>query len=71
VPGARGTTLVVLLVVPLIGILDAARIPDSSWRAADQSKIAWIVVQALGSVIGVGAYLVLIRPKLRKPRRPM
>ena len=58
--------LVLLLgfVIPLWGIIDAAVRPDSQWAAASQSKVAWILLQVFLGVIGTGAYVLAVRPKL-------
>jgi hypothetical protein len=56
-------------VVPIVylmtgaGILDAAIHPDSAWRAADQNKLAWVLVQLL-PVVGTLVYVAIIHPKL-------
>ncbi len=56
---------VIVVLLSAIGILDAAVKPESVWRAADQSKITWILVQVLVPFLGLVAYLFVVRPKLR------
>ena len=46
-------------------VIDAATKPDSAWRAADQSKVVWILVAIFLPIAGPLAYLIAIRPKVR------
>jgi hypothetical protein len=57
--------MLLFIVVPIIGIIDAALIPDSAWVNANQNKIVWIVVQIFLGIFGAAAYFVAIRPKLK------
>ena len=57
--------VLLFMVVPIIGIIDAALIPDSAWVNANQNKIVWIVVQIFLGIFGAVAYFVAIRPKLK------
>jgi hypothetical protein len=57
--------MLLFIVVPIIGIIDAALIPDSAWVNANQNKIVWIVVQIFLGVFGAAAYFVALRPKLK------
>ena len=72
--GAPELLILVLLlgsvVLPLWGLVDAARRPDEEFRAAGQNKTLWIVLNALGLLVwGFGAvvalvYLLVVRPKV-------
>lgn len=72
--GAPELLIVLLLlgsvVLPLWGLVDAARRPDGQFQAAGQNKTLWIVLNALGLLVwGFGAvvalvYLLVIRPKV-------
>lgn len=57
--------LLVLFVLPVWGIIDAAIRPDAAWAAAGQSKVVWVLVQIFLWVIGSAVYFVAIRPKLK------
>lgn len=72
-----GPTEVVILAVVAIcavvvwGMVDAAKRPDYAWSAAEQNKVLWVALQAIGLVLGgpLGvavtiAYLIAIRPKV-------
>jgi hypothetical protein len=65
-----GLLVIVLWLVPLgltaWGVLDAALRPDSAWKAADQSKPVWVLIQILLLGVGPIAYLVAVRPRVRK-----
>ena len=57
------------VVVPIWGILDAARKPTEAWAAIRQSRLLWILLMALLTPVGMGVivavvYLVTVRPKL-------
>lgn len=53
-----------------LGAIDAALKPDSAWRAADQNKLIWVLLQGAGALaLGLGAlatlaYIALVRPHL-------
>ncbi|MGH2736347.1 MAG: hypothetical protein ACRDKZ_12265 [Actinomycetota bacterium] len=77
--GARflGITLlplipIIAILLPVAGAIDAALIPDSTWRAADHNKLVWVGLQAgLAIVLGAGfvtsvIYFLAVRPKLRR-----
>lgn len=60
------------IVIPVWGIVDAAKRPDYAWSAAGQNKVLWIALQAAGAIFtGFGGvvmavvYLVAIRPMVR------
>jgi quinol-cytochrome oxidoreductase complex cytochrome b subunit len=57
--------ILLFMVLPIIGVLDAALTPDSVWAEANQNKIVWIVVQIFLGIFGAIAYFVAIRPKLK------
>lgn len=58
------------VVLPLWGLVDAARRTDASFHAAGQNRTLWIVLNALGLLVwGFGAvvalvYLLVVRPKV-------
>jgi hypothetical protein len=59
-----------LIWVAIIGLMawaaiDAALVPDSAWREADQSKIVWVLIAVFLPIVGALAYLLAMRPKLR------
>lgn len=51
------------LLVMAWGMLDAASHRDSVWRAADQNKIVWVIVQFI-PVLGTMGYYVLVHRTL-------
>lgn len=57
--------LLALFAFPLWGIIDAAVRPDSQWRAANQNKIVWVLLQIFLGIIGAIVYFAAIRPKLK------
>ena len=64
--------LIALVGVPIWAIIDAAMRPTVAWQAAGQSKVLWIALVAIGTLltglIGVIlaiVYLAAIRPKVR------
>ncbi len=64
---AFGLAFLLWLVVPIIsmwGILDAALAPDSAWERIDQNKVAWVLVQFV-PLVGAIAYFLAVRPALR------
>ena len=52
-------------ILPLIGIVDAARQPDEFWRAAGRSRAAWIMLQLFLGVLGSVFYFI-VRKEVRK-----
>lgn len=62
-----------LLALPVAGIIDAARRPSLQWTRVGLSRRTWIVLMALGTVLGLGVlgvvvaleYLISVRPKLQ------
>lgn len=57
--------ILLFMVVPIVGVIDAALTPDSAWADANQNKIVWIVVQIFLGIFGAVAYFVAVRPKLK------
>lgn len=53
--------LIAFVLVPLAGVIDAARLPRSAWEGAGRSKRFWILVQILGLYIGALAYFAGVR----------
>ena len=71
-PGSANLIILILLLIPVWGSIDAALTPDSRWRMADQSKVTWVLLQLLGILaFGVGGliaaafYFLRIKPQLR------
>jgi hypothetical protein len=64
--------MLVLLIIPIWAIVDAAARPERQWVAAGQSKARWLVYLTVGSllpVIGLAlliVYLASIRPQLQR-----
>jgi uncharacterized membrane protein len=54
----------VMLVVWLWGLIDAARRPDTAYQAAGQNKVLWIVLCVVLGALGSLIYLLAIRPKV-------
>ena len=76
-PGPAGVALMVvalgLVSLPIAAIVDAARRPALQWTRVGLSRRTWIIVMALGTVLGLGVvgvvaaleYLTSVRPKLQ------
>jgi hypothetical protein len=76
-PGPLGLFLLVvalgLVSLPIAGIIDAARRPVLQWTRVGLSRVTWIILMALGTVVGFGIlgvvaaieYLISVRPKLQ------
>lgn len=56
--------LLFFVVLPIWGIVDAARRPEAEWASANQNKVVWIVLQVGLGAIGAIAYFMAVRPKL-------
>lgn len=54
-----------ILILPAVGIIDAAMRPDPAWQRAGQSKIVWVLVQIFLTTIGTIVYFVAIRPRVK------
>jgi hypothetical protein len=48
----------------LVCVVDALRIPDATWAAAEQHRTAWIVLMLVLPVVFV-AYWFSVKPQLR------
>ncbi|CAN5773611.1 hypothetical protein BH23ACT12_BH23ACT12_14110 [soil metagenome] len=57
--------LAVFLLVPLWGVVDAARIPSDAWHKAGRSKRLWVGIQIVTLYIGAVAYLAGVRRDVR------
>lgn len=57
--------VIALLVLPVIGIVDASLLPSSAFRSAGRRKFIWILAQVLLGYIGAVIYLAAIRPDVR------
>lgn len=57
--------LLMFMVFPVWGIVDAATKPDSTWAAAEQNKIVWVLIQIFLGALGTAIYFLAIRPKLK------
>jgi hypothetical protein len=69
VPGVIDFAVPIVYLAMGVGIVDAAIHADSTWRAADQNKLAWMLVQ-LVPVLGTLTYVAVIHPKLRMAPHP-
>jgi uncharacterized membrane protein len=49
----------------LVCLIQALKVPDSSWAAADQNKLVYILLMVFLGVIGTIVYAVVARPALR------
>lgn len=62
--------VLILLIIPLAGAIDAVQKPDAAFRAAGQSKTLWIALQVVGTLVlplGLIAsciYFLIVRPKV-------
>lgn len=63
--------LVCFFVVPVVGILDAARLPKKAWESAGRSKQFWILAQVLTLYIGTVAYFSGVRADVKFFTAPM
>lgn len=66
-----GGVVVGLVVVGLFALwvsvlVQALRIPDSQWEAADQSKVVYVLLMVLLGVLGTVLYWIVARPALRR-----
>ena len=57
--------LICFFIVPVVGIVDAARLPDWAWDSAGRSKRFWILAQVLTLYIGTVAYFAGVRVDVR------
>lgn len=66
--------LIILLfgVVPfalfMVALVDALGYDDSTWRAADQNKVLWVLLIVFLGCLGPILYLTMTKPKLRTAR---
>ncbi len=56
-----------IVLLPIFGIVDAARRPQSQWERLGQSKGLWIVLQLLLGIVGAAIYFAVIRRRLDTP----
>ncbi len=76
-PGPIAAVLVVIAVglvsLPVTAIIDAARRPALQWSRVGLKRRTWIIVMAVGTIVGFGIvgvvaaleYLTSVRPKLQ------
>ena len=57
--------LVLFLLVPLWGVVDAARIPSDAWEKASRSKSFWVGIQIFTLYLGAVAYIAGVRRDVR------
>lgn len=57
--------LLTFLAVPLLGVVDAARIPSDAWEKAGRSKQFWVAIQVVTLYIGAIAYIAGVRRDVR------
>jgi TctA family transporter len=50
----------------LIMLIEAVRVPESQWLAADQSKLTHVLLMCLLGIVGTIVYMVTARPALRR-----
>ena len=56
--------MLLFVVLPIWGVIDAAVRPDDVWAGASQSKVVWILLQIFLGALGALVYFAAIRPKL-------
>ena len=61
-----GLVIVALFVLWLAVLVQALRIPDSTWEAADQSKLVYVLLMVLLGLLGTVLYALVARPALRR-----
>ncbi len=61
-----GLVLVGLFVLWLAVLVQALRVPDSTWEAADQSKLVYVLLMVLLGLLGTILYALVARPALRR-----
>lgn len=50
----------------LLCLIQAVKVPDSQWAAADQNKIVYVLLMVLLGLIGTIIYVIVARPALRR-----
>lgn len=63
---AVGLVIVGLFALWVSVLVQALRIPDSQWEAADQSKVVYVLLMVLLGVLGTLLYWIVARPALRR-----
>ena len=61
-----GLAVVGLFVLWLAVLVQALRIPDSTWEGADQSKLVYVLLMVLLGLLGTLLYWLVARPALRR-----
>lgn len=61
-----GLAVVALFVLWLAVLVQALRIPDSTWESADQSKLVYVLLMVLLGLLGTLLYWLVARPALRR-----
>jgi hypothetical protein len=64
VDAPAGIIAATLVLLPLVGIIDALAHSATSWRAAKRSRLAWVLIMLLLNVLGVLLYLLIARPSV-------
>jgi hypothetical protein len=54
-----------LMVLPLLGVVDASLLPSRAFRSAGRSKRFWILAQVFLGYVGAVIYFAAIRPDVR------
>lgn len=49
----------------LVILIEALRIPETRWRSAGQDRIVYVLLMVFLGIIGIIAYLIVARPRLR------
>jgi hypothetical protein len=57
--------ILLVMVLPIWSVLDAALRPDGAWQAAGQSKVVWVLVILFMPLVGSLIYFAAVRPKVR------
>lgn len=73
--GGMGIAIVLLLAIVAVGIalfvwwifrlIEAVRIPESAWSAADQNKVVAVLLMVLLGILGTLVYSFAMRPRLK------
>jgi hypothetical protein len=61
--------LLIGVVIPLWALFSAASTPSSTFRAANSSKVLWIIMPILFGFVAACIYFFFIRPRLKRASR--
>lgn len=54
------------LVLWIIALIDALKVPDQTWETAGQNKLLWVLVIVLLTLLGAILYWFIARPSLKQ-----